>query len=200
MFTWDASALNNGSLQVFEYVAEYLDSGGTPFERTSGTMRIGDNAPAGIVQLRASYSIDTAGIFISREQEYNAFGEISAEVDGRGNRRDLSYNTLGLLTQKLDAEAAVTAGNGYIANVRGSTRQLYSLGGRLVRSTDANGNSVTFGYASNGVAADGSALLLWEQHFDGRKTWNVRRVRPDARADRRDDSPRPCTTTTWPAD
>lgn len=169
---WDATAINTGTPQLYEYVAEYVDPQGNASGRSTGTFRIGDSAPAGVVQLRATYSLgNSEGIFISRSQAYNAFGEVRYEVDGRGNRRDVSYNTLGLLTEKLDAEVAVTAQNGYVSTARAATRQLYSLGGLLVRQTDANGNTTSFGYAANGNGAeDGNALLLWEHHADnGRK-------------------------------
>jgi len=120
---------------------------------------------------------------------YNAFGEVSTEIDPRGYDANgafntannayghsygvaatsyYSYNTMGRLLSKQGAMADTTAANGAITrDARATENYAYDLSGRLTRVTDANGN-ISKRVLLVGSGHDGSdPLVLKEIHADG---------------------------------
>ncbi|MBT9504469.1 MAG: LysM peptidoglycan-binding domain-containing protein, partial [Burkholderiaceae bacterium] len=119
---------------------------------------------------------------VKRLQAYNAFGEIIEEydqrvqdraqkmveqyqkaglgtfsVDANAMRTKLSYNALGRLIAKQDAETFETLANGFVRRVKPQTEFGYDLLGRMTVSKDANGNISMQNYAGGLAEAD----TLW---------------------------------------
>ncbi|WP_066807580.1 pre-toxin TG domain-containing protein [Sphingomonas asaccharolytica] len=88
----------------------------------------------------APASTTTTTYSIYRAQNYNAFGEISSEVDGKSAITSLYYNTLGKLTKKVSPQVNVTdeAGNTSLQNP--TETYYYDVSGRLIGKRDANSN------------------------------------------------------------
>jgi YD repeat-containing protein len=70
-----------------------------------------DNTLAADVKWLINGTADAATT-IHRRQTHNAFGEVDSETDGRGNTTNLVYNTLGLLTAKIEPTVQYTLANG----------------------------------------------------------------------------------------
>ncbi|RBH43673.1 hypothetical protein C3F00_038870, partial [Pseudomonas sp. MWU13-2860] len=70
--------------------------------------------------------------------QYNAFGEVSSETDGRGNITTFEYSAFGQLLAKQDPHTViVAAGDQAPPPVR--TQYRYDALGNLVATADANG-------------------------------------------------------------
>ncbi|MDK2124358.1 polymorphic toxin-type HINT domain-containing protein [Parachitinimonas caeni] len=168
-FSLDATALvpKSGS-QEYEFFYDLYDAAGNIIARVPGSVTLGLDRPSGMTELK--WVIDGVGkhdVAIHRKQAHNAFGEISSETDGLGRTTELVYNTLGKLIEKRAPETSVTGENGFTYRIRPTTRQLYSLGGRLVQTVDANGNANRFRYLAATDSRSGEALLAEERHADG---------------------------------
>nr|WP_256378330.1 polymorphic toxin type 22 domain-containing protein [Niveibacterium sp. COAC-50] len=164
---WDASAIRPSSgSQTFEYFYDLFDAAGNRITRRTGTFNLGDGTPQGVSEVRWTLNTTSSNITIARRVEYNAFGQIKAEYDGRDYGNTLKYNTLGLLIEKRDPQVTVTAENGAQSLASPTTGYLYSLGGKLLKKTDANGNATTYGYYA-GVDTEGQSLQAWQRDADG---------------------------------
>jgi YD repeat-containing protein len=75
---------------------------------------------------------------IHRTQSYNAFGEIVVQIDGRGNRTDLTYNDLGKLTVQQQPTTLAYSEQGTSTSLRPTTRYYYDQFGQLIGTQDAN--------------------------------------------------------------
>lgn len=193
-FVWDATnwaPTVAGTSVVLDYFYEfYSDAQGTT--RVNG----GDGLPLHIdgqitlggtqQQVTTSFLLTGAAdtsTTIHRSQSYNAFGEISQQVDGNvnaaagpttGNTTHLYYNTMGKLVEKEDpftAGLSVVGADGTVTKLtipsRPRSYYAYDLAGRLVATQDANGNrnslTVVAGFGNNGM---GMALTGAEYHAD----------------------------------
>ncbi|MCP4471197.1 MAG: RHS repeat protein, partial [Gammaproteobacteria bacterium] len=111
---------------------------------------------------------------IHNTQQYNAFGEIAVEIDGRGYQTDLRYDSRGQLVQKISPEtdawnealAAQWASNpskhslAAPERTRPTENYFYDAAGHRVGNEDANGNRsshiLTNGRVEQEFFADGS--------------------------------------------
>lgn len=155
-FDWSALAVN-----TYEYVYEAIDAdnGNKVLNRVSGSFVV-DGANTAI-QSQTAQGLDPVYVTqlqwvitgqqsetnqVRRSQQYNAFGEVTAEIDGLGRRTDFSYNALGKLLLKTDPETSVTLANGYVTRTRPQTKYFYDKAGQVVGTQDANGNRTTMRY------------------------------------------------------
>lgn len=118
-------------------------------------------------QLNATTIVD-----ITRSRSYNAFGEVTQDIDGRGSVTNYSYNTVGKLTQTQNPLVSVTGENGVSSSVTPLQKNYYDLSGRVIAVEDANGN-ITKRLLLAGTGYGGSeASVLKEFHPDsGIKTF-----------------------------
>ncbi|QQP94346.1 LysM peptidoglycan-binding domain-containing protein [Lysobacter enzymogenes] len=167
-FRWDSLGLNKEATyeyfyDVFRTLAEAQNPAGSQsLVRNSGYFWPDNDRPA----TEASWEIknfEPSSLTIHRRQEYNAFGEIAREIDGRGNATALSYNTLGKLTRKTDPLVWVTRANGFREQINPFTQYVNDLAGNVVAYRDANGNLTTqaWNYGS------AKPTLVGEWHADG---------------------------------
>lgn len=112
-------------------------------------------------QLSATTTVD-----ITRSRSYNAFGEVTQDIDGRGYATNYSYNTVGKLTQTQNPSVSVTGENGASSSVTPLQKNYYDLSGRVIAVEDANGN-ITKRLLLAGTGYGGSeASVLKEFHPD----------------------------------
>ncbi|MFK3647531.1 LysM peptidoglycan-binding domain-containing protein [Lysobacter enzymogenes] len=167
-FRWDSLGLNKEATyeyfyDVFRTLGEAQNPAGSQsLVRNSGYFWPDNDRPA----TEASWEIknfEPSSLTIHRRQEYNAFGEIAREIDGRGNATALSYNTLGKLTRKTDPLVWVTRANGFREEINPFTEYVNDLAGNVVAYRDANGNLTTqaWNYGS------AKPTLVGEWHADG---------------------------------
>lgn len=141
-FLFDASALPTRAEFEYRYLAK--DANGTVLtERQSYFLTGTRNNPVTNVDIVGVIDETAKDMTIDRLQQHNAFGEVSAERDGRGNWTTSSYNTMGYLTLKHEPKVSVTLANGAQVEVEPDTSFYYDLTGNLVGLKDANGNLTT---------------------------------------------------------
>ncbi|MFV1922206.1 MAG: LysM peptidoglycan-binding domain-containing protein [Methylotenera sp.] len=103
---------------------------------------------------------------ISREQTYNAFGEIASEINHRDANNifttTYTYNALGNLTRKQDPTVSITTETGQVQDVAPVTTYSYDAIGRMLSVTDANGNTNSQTWIGNSTQ-----LIDTEYHADG---------------------------------
>ena len=80
---------------------------------------------------------------VQRRQDYDAFGQVIRETDGRDNVTALNYNTLGQLIDKVGPATSIRLANGQEQTVTPTEHYSYDLNGQLVGKRDANGNQST---------------------------------------------------------
>ncbi|MBN3815101.1 LysM peptidoglycan-binding domain-containing protein [Paraburkholderia sp. Se-20369] len=160
-FILDASALSTRAEFEYRYVAKDA-SGKVLSERQSYFLTGTRNNPVTNVDIVGVIDQTAKDMTIDRLQQHNAFREVSAERDGRGNWTASSYNTMGLLTLKREPKVSVTLTNGAKIEVEPETRFYYDLTGNLIGMKDANGNLTTqqwnYGTAKPAVAKSWDAL------------------------------------------
>jgi|GEM_PF-3145620 len=115
---------------------------------------------------------------IHRQQSYNAFGEVISETDGNQNTTTLSYNTLGKLIKRTQAETDVTYENGYTQRVTPITRYIYDLTGRLIAHIDPNAylnNQISTIYRySNAINLEtGESIIAETRNLEGAGTYSI---------------------------
>uniref|UniRef100_UPI003747E67D hypothetical protein n=1 Tax=uncultured Sphingomonas sp. TaxID=158754 RepID=UPI003747E67D len=100
-------------------------------------------------------------------RSYTSFGEVASETDARGYTTTYTYNAMGRLIRTVRPQVAVTAENGTSTYAAPTENLYYDLSGRLVGSSDANGN-VTRRMLLPGTGYGGKdALVFREWHADG---------------------------------
>ncbi|WP_168356217.1 LysM peptidoglycan-binding domain-containing protein [Lysobacter enzymogenes] len=167
-FRWDSLGLNKEATyeyfyDVFRTLADAQNpAGGQSLVRNSGYFWADNDRPA----TEASWELrnfEPSSLTIHRRQDYNAFGEIAREIDGRGNATALAYNTLGKLVRKTDPTVWITHANGFREQVSPTVDYVYDLAGSVVAYRDANGNLTTqaWNYGS------AQPTLVGEWHADG---------------------------------
>ncbi|MEO8137352.1 MAG: LysM peptidoglycan-binding domain-containing protein, partial [Betaproteobacteria bacterium] len=164
--------------RTLEYYYDVYDGSGnllptlTGSDHVQGTIAISSNSYANTSQSEIRWALDTAAasqFLIHRSQDHNAFGEISSETDGRGNKTDLVYNTEGKLTQKIAPLVSVTSESGVTTNVRPTENYYYDKSGRQVAQRDANGNLTTQVLLA-GTGYGGSKALATAEYRPGSVT------------------------------
>ncbi|WP_185734241.1 LysM peptidoglycan-binding domain-containing protein [Burkholderia stagnalis] len=160
-FIFDASALSTRAEFEYRYVAKDA-SGEVLSERQSYFLTGTRNNPVTNVDIVGVIDQTAKDMTIDRLQQHNAFLEVSAERDGRGNWTASSYNTMGFLTLKREPKVSITLANGAKIEVEPETRFYYDLTGNLIGLKDANGNLTTqqwnYGTAKPTVARSWDAL------------------------------------------
>ena len=176
-FTWDASALKpTAGTADFEYFYELITTQGEPLDRTAGVFSLGASNTATALQWVIN-GVSTGSNVIHRQQSTNAFGEITQETDGLGRVTNFSYNTLGLLTQKLQPTTSATLENGFVKTLRPETDYTYDLAGHAIAQKDANGMLNTQAWLPGDLRkntlvrqADGSLVLYGYDIFGNLRT------------------------------
>ncbi|OQS31727.1 LysM peptidoglycan-binding domain-containing protein, partial [Chromobacterium haemolyticum] len=102
---------------------------------------------------------------IIRRQQYNAFGEVSSETDGRGNVTTFEYSAFGQLLAKQDPETAITLADGSSIQRAPRTQYRYDALGNLVATVDANGQLNRQSWLAGGERGQGKSG--GELHADG---------------------------------
>ena len=159
-FLFDGTDLPTSTEYEFRYVAS--DAQGKPLTERDGFFRTGTRTnPSTVVDIKQE--IKLADLTIDRFQEYNAFGDVVKEIDGRKNVTELQYNALGYLTLKREPLVNVTLKNGFVTQLRPETTFYYDLMGNMVGTRDANGflNTQIWNYGLD------KAVVAQEFHADG---------------------------------
>ncbi|OXI15699.1 LysM peptidoglycan-binding domain-containing protein [Burkholderia sp. AU15512] len=160
-FLFDASALPTRTEFEYRYLAKDTN-GDVLTERQSYFLTGTRNNPVTNVDIVGVIEETAKDMTIDRLQQHNAFREVSAERDGRGNWTTSFYNTMGNLTLKHEPKVSVTLANGAQVEVEPETRFYYDLTGNLVGLKDANGNLTTqqwnYGASKAAVARTWDAL------------------------------------------
>ncbi|KVO27578.1 LysM peptidoglycan-binding domain-containing protein [Burkholderia ubonensis] len=160
-FLFDATSLPTNTEYEYRYLAKDAQ-GNVLTERQSYFLTGTRNNPVTNVDIVGVIDETAKDMTIDRMQLHNAFREVSAERDGRGNWTYSSYNAMGKLTLKREPEIDVTLADGSKVRVAPETRFHYDLTGNLVGMKDANGNLSThqwnYGLAQPAVARSWDAL------------------------------------------
>ncbi|WP_143016741.1 LysM peptidoglycan-binding domain-containing protein [Paraburkholderia phenazinium] len=160
-FFFDATSLPTNVEYEYRYLARDV-RGTVLMERESYFLTGTRNNPVTNVDIVGVIDQTAKDMTIDRMQSHDAFGEVSAERDGRGNWTYLSYNTMGMLTLKREPLVKVTLANGAQIDLAPLTTFYYDLTGNLVGQKDANGNLSTqqwnYGLAQPGVAKSWDAM------------------------------------------
>jgi len=120
-----------------------------------------------------SYAAPISSQFtIYRAQNYNAFGEISSEIDGKSATTNLYYNTLGKLIKKVSPQVQVTDESGNSTLKAPTETYYYDVSGRLIGRRDANSNLANGKIATQALLAGSghggdAALTLIQYNPDG---------------------------------
>ncbi|NTZ06233.1 LysM peptidoglycan-binding domain-containing protein, partial [Burkholderia metallica] len=193
-YLFDASALPTRTEFEYRYLAKDA-SGNVLTERQSYFLTGTRNNPVTNVDIVGVIDETAKDMTIDRLQQHNAFGDVSAERDGRGNWTTSSYNTMGYLTLKHEPKVSVTLANGAQVEVEPDTRFYYDLTGNLVGLKDANGNLTTqqwnYGATKALVARTWDALgfsktMQYDAYGDLRTTIDELGRRTDYRYDKMD--------------
>ncbi|MDO9005289.1 MAG: hypothetical protein Q7V20_17725 [Aquabacterium sp.] len=174
LFTIDLSELipEGGSTQV-EYYYEAYDGAillSTP--DAGAPASVPSSLQPGSFALTSTLTTEADAILLGvanpkqvshRSQKVNAFGEVVEQTNALGHVTTLSYNTMGKLVEKLEAETNVTLEDGQTVKQRPSTRYGYDLQGRLVTTEDANHNRTSQVLKAGG---SGEEVVLKEFHAD----------------------------------
>lgn len=171
-FSYDISDLiAPGTSGVIEYTYALLKADGTALLApngsqiiVSGTLTLGRSKAAPQLSWSSQSVATTAAVHHSKQ--YNAFGEVIQETDNNRNVTDLSYNTLGKLVFKQDAQSAVTLTNGFQTSLRPTTTYIYDLNGNLISVRDANGN------LNSQLLLAGTTQVITQFNADGGKRQN----------------------------
>ncbi|MEO6938252.1 MAG: LysM peptidoglycan-binding domain-containing protein [Collimonas sp.] len=143
-FLFNATDYGLPSDTEYEYRYEAVDSAGVVLmERSSYFDTRTRTNPATNTDIIGVITETNKDMTIDRYERYNAFGEVSAERDGRGNWNDLYYNAQGKLIKKQQAEVMITLANGFQQVMRPETLFSYDRTGNLMGMKDANGNLIT---------------------------------------------------------
>ncbi|MGC3963613.1 MAG: hypothetical protein QM803_09880 [Rhodocyclaceae bacterium] len=136
----------------------------------SGTIRLGATQESGS-GTEYWWDTDNSDVVIRREIRYNAFGEVIEEDSGTGATTRFEYNTLGKLVAKRDPQVKVVTETGAEQWQSPVTSYGYDLSGRLVSTTDANGNTSTRVLLAG--SGDGDNARIAAEYFadGGRKTY-----------------------------
>ncbi|WGS41650.1 LysM peptidoglycan-binding domain-containing protein [Burkholderia sp. JSH-S8] len=160
-FLFDATSLPTNTEYEYRYIAKDAQ-GNVLTERQSYFLTGTRNNPVTNVDIVGVIDETAKDMTIDRMQSHNAFSEVSAERDGRGNWTYSSYNTMGRLTLKREPEIGITLADGTKVRVAPETRFHYDLTGNVVGMKDANGNLSThqwnYGLAQPAVARSWDAL------------------------------------------
>ncbi|MFM2409443.1 MAG: hypothetical protein RL481_271, partial [Pseudomonadota bacterium] len=159
---------------------------------TVATVAVYDRRNMGVASIEpnrtiaAADGISTTTAKLVRGRTYNAFGEVSTEIDARGSaildpverakwETRYHYNSMGRLVAQENATVSVTAENGLASLARPTENYFYDRSGRRVAMSDANGNLTRYallaGFGHGGSEAkivsefrpDGS---VWENRYD----------------------------------
>ncbi|MBB5447926.1 MULTISPECIES: hypothetical protein, partial [unclassified Paraburkholderia] len=160
-FLFDAGDLPTNVEYEYRYLA--MDAtGNVLMERQSYFLTGTRNNPVTNVDIVGVIEELAKDMTIDRLQQHDAFGEVSAERDGRGNWTYSSYNTMGSLTLKREPTVMVTLENGAQIEMAPLTTYYYDLTGNLVGLKDANGHLSTqqwnYGLAQPAVAQSWDAM------------------------------------------
>ncbi|OLL30852.1 hypothetical protein BTH42_14850 [Burkholderia sp. SRS-W-2-2016] len=160
-FLFDAGDLPTNVEYEYRYLANDA-AGNVLMERQSYFLTGTRNNPVTNVDIVGVIEELAKDMTIDRLQQYNAFGDVSAERDGRGNWTYSSYNTMGYLTLKREPTVMVTLENGAQVEMAPLTSYYYDLTGNLVGLKDANGHLSTqqwnYGLAQPAVAQSWDAM------------------------------------------
>ena len=157
-FKWDATASQLDPTKEYEFLYDVYNAAGAVIGNGQGYFRPNNdsandgsninarwgipNLPGGPI-IPGQPAIINNNWLIQRRETYDALGHIVSEIDGNGNVTDLSYNTLGLLTDKIGPAVDITLANGQVQNIRPTEHYSYDLNGQQVGKRDANGNQST---------------------------------------------------------
>ncbi len=107
---------------------------------------------------------------IVHSRTYNAFGEVLSETDARGNVTNYTYNTEGKVTQRQLPAVNYTDESGTLhSSVRPTEYTYYDASGRVVATTDANGNTSTRVLLAGTGYGGSDAQMVLEFHPDSGK-------------------------------
>jgi YD repeat-containing protein len=102
---------------------------------------------------------------LSTTRAYNAFGEVSYEINALSARVDYAYNTMGRLIQTQSPAVSITSATGVVTtNYRPTENYYYDVSGRRVAAKDANGNLTQYTLLA-GSGYNGKAALIAQTKF-----------------------------------
>jgi YD repeat-containing protein len=96
---------------------------------------------------------------LTSQRAYNAFGEISYEINTGGHQIDYLYNTMGRQIEIKSPTVSVTTETGSTSSVRPTEHRYYDVSGRLVASRDANSNLTRLSLLSGSGYGASQALV-----------------------------------------
>jgi YD repeat-containing protein len=178
-YIWDVEGIRPISGQAqYDYYYDIYDNAGnllpnlTYADHVSGEIILYHDQYINSNAYEIRWKVDVASasqFLIDRKQEHDAFGEISSETDGRGNKTLLSYNTMGKLVKKKSPQVSITGETGVDSVVNPTENYYYDLSGRQVGQSDANGN-VTRQILLAGTGYGGSTAIVLEEYLPGAST------------------------------
>lgn len=178
-FEVDVSQLGSGS---FEYFYEATDSAGVVVNAAKGLLTTGatssithqntSKAGRSLQSLATLANQDLTSLRrfgASKQQSYNAFGQIETTTDGRGYQTSYRYNQLGQLLERVDPQTTVVNAQGQSSRVAPKTQYSYDAVGNQIREIDANGvqtlREFSVGRISRILHADGAAQTFSYDSF-----------------------------------
>ncbi|AJK45877.1 LysM peptidoglycan-binding domain-containing protein [Burkholderia plantarii] len=141
-FEFDATGLPTDVEYEYRYTANDA-AGNVLLERQSYFMTGTRNNPDTNTDITGVFYQTLLDATIDRGQQYNAFGEVKAERDGRGNWTTSQYNTQGNLVLKREPQVSVTLANGAKVQTQPESTFYYDRTGNLIGTKDADGNLST---------------------------------------------------------
>ncbi len=105
--------------------------------------------------------------FLASGRAYNAYGEVTSEIDARGSTTDFAYDAMGRLKQKASPTVSYTNAGGTVASARPIDYYYYDISGRMIATDDANGNRIRRALLAGTGHGGTEALVTAEYHPDG---------------------------------
>lgn len=196
-FRWNVDALRpSAGTLALEYGYDLYDASGQPVAppggnpRAQGVLNIKSDKSSTTSQLQWTITglnntapdVPNTQAAIHRIQERNAFGDITAEIDGLTHRTTLAYDTMGQLISKQAPETNVTREDGSTVRATPTTQYYYDASSHLVGVRDANGNLNTqTQLAGFGNSSDSSSRTTAEFHAGGGSKLNAYDIFGDLR-------------------
>ena len=155
-WTLNTQKLNNGTYEFSYSVTD--PATGTVLNADSGQFQISAGSLSVLSQANWLAAPTTPGLSLQTvlqqsragqllqgvtQRQYNAFGEVIAEIDALGHRADLGYNTMGKLLVRIDPQTSATQDNGTVQSLRPQTRYYYDRAGSAIGMMDANSHITT---------------------------------------------------------
>jgi YD repeat-containing protein len=175
-YLWSSLTIAQALYLITNNGATTLDAGNAQANGMAVTITAYDNRGQATEVLQPQRQLSsTTTANIATYKTYNAFGEVASQTDANNNTTTFAYNTMGKVIQQTLPAVYWTNQNGVQSStmVNPVLTTYYDLSGRLIGTSDANGNLNTRSLLAGTGYGGNDPLVLTEFHADTGKIANA---------------------------